>query len=143
MCDGAKATPSARLPSNAARRNHSLSTPDDVEQTQGRESAIPCLSSWPAASASILLSATSIYLHYLYSYVHWRVVFGPERYDSQLTEDLKSSLLTVLYRLEVYRVLGVFAMIWALWALRGRPRWPAWTALAFSLIALFLATMIQ
>lgn len=97
------------------------------EKPRGQNQQKRHASAWPAASASFVFTATTVYLSYLYTYLHWRVVFSPERYDSQLTEGLKSALLVVLGRLEYYRVFAVLALLWGLWALRGRPRWAGHT----------------
>jgi hypothetical protein len=102
----------------------------------------PPRSSWPAGIASLIFSASTVFFFALYSHVHWAVL---ARHYAELAQlrDLKDSLFVVLGRLEFYRLFGVFAVAWALWALRGRPRWLGWIALPISVFALFLAVVIQ
>lgn len=99
--------------------------------------------SWPAAAASLVLTGTTLYLFKLYSDLHWQVLFGVDRYESRLSEELRSELLDVLATLNYYRLFGVLALGFAVWSFRGRPRWPAWVALAASGVALFVSAIVM
>jgi hypothetical protein len=91
----------------------------------------------------LVFSGTTLFLLRLYSYVHWRLLFGGHRDEVAALPGLGNSLLFVLRQLEVYRLFGVLAVIWAVWSLGGRPRWVGATALVVSLAALLMAMVIQ
>jgi len=71
------------------------------------------------------------------------VLFGVDCYDSRLSEVLKSELLDLLATLRYYRLFGVMALGFVVWSFRGRPRWPAWVALAASGVALFVSAIVM
>ena len=102
----------------------------------------PSPPSWPAAIASLILTGTTVYMFKIYSDLHWRVIFGRDRYQSGLNEDLRAELLDLLATLNYYRIFSVLALAFAIWSFRGRPRWPAWLALAASGVALFVSAII-
>lgn len=57
------------------------------------------------------------------------------------SEGLKTELLSLLATLSYYRFFGVLALGFAVWSFRGRPRWPAWVALAASGVALLVSAI--
>jgi hypothetical protein len=95
---------------------------------------------WPAAIASLALSALSLFLLYLYGKIHWRVLFDHYR---EMSEELRRLTLEVLNGLEVYRIVALLALMFSVWAFRGRPRWIAWIALPIALLAAMSALIIQ
>ena len=97
-------------------------------------------SSWPSAVASILFSLATYHFFSLYSFVHWRVLSS---HYAELGPELRPQLFSVLHRLESYRLLGFCAVIFLVLAFRGTPRWPAYVALPFALLALLSVLSIQ
>jgi len=97
-------------------------------------------SSWPAAVASLLFSIATFRFFSLYSFVHWRVLSD---HYSQLSPELRRPLFVVLSRLESYRLLGLCAVVFAVIASRGVPRWPAYVVLPLAGLALLSALVIQ
>jgi len=95
---------------------------------------------WPAATASFVLSALSLFLFFLYGKMHWRVVFD---HYKEMSADLRRPALEVLNGLEIYRMVALFALVFAIWAFRGRPRWVAWVVLPLALLTAMSALMIQ
>jgi membrane-associated PAP2 superfamily phosphatase len=102
--------------------------------------ASPRQPSWPAGTASLTFSVLSLFLFFLYSKTHWRVVFDHYR---EMSPGLRGAALHVLNGLEIYRVVAVVALVFAVWAFRGRPRWLAWVALPVSLLTIMTALLIQ
>ena len=97
-------------------------------------------SSWPSAVASILFSLASYQFFSLYSFVHWRVLAF---HYSVTPPELRTDLFSVLSRLESYRLLGISAGLFLVLAFRGTPRWPAFVALPFALLALLSVLSLQ
>lgn len=96
--------------------------------------------SWPAGIASITLSGLSLFLFFLYSKVHWRVLFD---HYKEMSEGLRGPAEQVLNGLEIYRIVALFALTFSVWAFRGRPRWVAWVTLPISLLTVITALLIQ
>jgi hypothetical protein len=61
----------------------------------------------------------------------------------EMSEDLRRPLLQVLNSLEIYRVVALLALGFAVWSFKGKPRWLAWIALPLALLAVALALLIQ
>ena len=87
-----------------------------------------------------MLSVISLFLFSLYNAVHWRILSN--HYD-EMTESLRGAVLGVLNCLELYRVIALVALGFAVWAFRGKPRWVAWIALPLALLACGSALVIQ
>jgi hypothetical protein len=102
--------------------------------------AAPKPPAWPAGVASITLSALSLFLFALYGEMHWRVLFD---HYKDMPEDLRRPTLHVLAGLEIYRIVALFALVFAIWTFRGRPRWLAWVALSIALLTVGAAVIIQ
>jgi len=98
-------------------------------------------SSWPAASVSVIFAVATTHLFLVYSRLHWGVLFS--RDHGQMDEAARSQLFVILGRLEWYRVGGLLALFFAVWALQFRPRWPGWIALSASLLAVVAAMLIM
>ncbi len=82
----------------------------------------------------------SLFLFVVYGRMHWRVLF--DHYKS-MPEDLRGPTLQVLNGLEIYRIVALFALVFAVWTFRGRPRWLAWVALPIALLTAMTALIIQ
>ena len=95
---------------------------------------------WPAGIASIAFSGLALFLFSLYGKLHWRVLFD---HYKEMSEDLRRPALQVLNGLEIYRIVAILALIFAVWAFRGRPRWVAWVALPIALLSMMIAVVIQ
>ncbi|NIR44664.1 MAG: hypothetical protein GWN99_10195 [Gemmatimonadetes bacterium] len=117
-----------------------MSSPTPEDATAVRTASLP---SWPAATASLVLTGTTVYLFRIYGDLHWRVIYGPDRYESALSEGTRAELLDLLARLNYYRIFSILALAFAIWSFRGRPRWPAWLALAASGLALFVSAIVM
>jgi hypothetical protein len=72
--------------------------------------------------------------------MHGRVLLD---HFKQMSEDLRHPASEVLNGLEVYRLVALFALAFAVWAFRGQPRWIAWVALPFALLTVMNAFIIQ
>lgn len=117
-----------------------MSSPSPEEATATDRPASP---SWPAATASLVLTGTTLFLFKIYGDLHWNVIYGPDRFESGLNEGTKAALLDLLATVNYYRVFSLLALAFAIWSFRGRPRWPAWLALAASGLALFVSAIIM
>ncbi len=102
--------------------------------------AAPKPPAWSAGAASITLSALSWFLFLLYSKMHWRVLFD---HYKEMPEDLRRPALQVLNGLEIYRIVALIALVFAVWTFRGRPRWLAWVALPIALLTVMAALIIE
>lgn len=97
------------------------------------------VSAWPIALGSIGFSFTSLFLFGLYSTLHWKVL----SHHQEMTEELKTPLFYMLGSLEFYRLFALVALVWSIWAFRGRPKWLAWLSLPFALVALGVSIIFQ
>lgn len=95
---------------------------------------------WAPTVASILFTCLEALLFYAYSRLHWRVL--PHLYVD-VSEPLRTELFGLLRILDIYRFCGLLAVVFAVWAIRHRPHWPGYGALALSLIAALEALSIQ
>ena len=81
----------------------------------------------------MVLSAATFEMLVLYGIVHWDIMF---RWRPEAPEPPKA-VFTVLDHLGVLRlVFAVLAIVWAVWSFRRAPRWAAWVALGFAIVAL-------
>jgi hypothetical protein len=83
--------------------------------------------------ASFIFSVATFEMLVVYGIVHWNIMF---RYTPDMSEP-PEAVFTVLGHLSMLRlVFSVLALVWAVWSFRGAPRWAAWTALGFAVVAL-------
>jgi hypothetical protein len=88
---------------------------------------------WSEVVASLVLSAATFEMLVLYGIVHWDIMF---RWSSE-TPKPPDAVFTVLNHLGALRlVFAVLAFVWAIWSFHGAPRWAAWLALGFAVVAL-------
>ena len=95
---------------------------------------------WAPALASVLFSGTTTILFYAYSLLHGPVL---SHHYGEFSEPLRKELFGLLRTLEIYRLCALFAVIFAIWAMRHRPHWPGYVVSALSLIAVLAALSIQ
>jgi hypothetical protein len=89
--------------------------------TQVPETPMRRATPWPQVAASLVCTAAALYFFLMYSALRLDILF--HRYDD-LNDDLKASIFQILSRLQAYRVLGILAMVFAIWAVFYKPRWP-------------------
>jgi hypothetical protein len=89
---------------------------------------------WPQVAASLVCTVAALYFFQMYSVLRLAVLF--HRYD-ELNDDLKASIFQLLSMLQAYRVLGVLAVVFAIWAVFHKPRWPGILCLLPATAALF------
>ena len=80
------------------------------------------LTPWRFAIASSVASITTLGLHVLYGHVHWNIL---QRRFHTMPAAEREKYLSLLNSLELYRLLGLAAVILAVLALCRKPRWPA------------------
>lgn len=91
------------------------------------------LSSWPAALASVIFSAATFCMTGLYSNVHWYIMRDHGRLREPELLQQVYPLLNMLGWLRVF--FALCAILWAVWSLKGRPRWLAILALPVAVSA--------
>ncbi len=102
--------------------------------TEISETPVHRATPWPQVAASLVCTAAALYFFCIYSALRLDVLF--HRYD-ELNDDLKASIFQILSMLQAYRVLGVLAMVFAIWAVLHKPRWPGFLCLVPATGALF------
>ena len=93
---------------------------------------------WPQVAASLVCTAAALYFFHMYSVLRLAVLF--HRYD-ELNDDLKASIFQTLSMLQAYRVFGVLAVVFAIWAVLHKPRWPGFLCLLPAAAALFASVI--
>lgn len=89
-------------------------------------------SGWPTILASFIFSLSTYAMLCLYGLVHGKIMLdGGMPRKPEIKEVYP--LLTALGRLRI--VFAILALIWAVWSLKGRPRWAGVVALAFAAFA--------
>ena len=86
-------------------------------------------SSWPLVILSIVCAVNCIYLFYLYSDIH-------------NAQDLRCCT-RLLGDLEYYRLFGMASLIFAVYAYRREPKWPAIIMVPLCGMALVVSIIIQ
>jgi hypothetical protein len=87
----------------------------------------------------VIFTATTHYLLLVYGRLHWRVL---QDHIEEMSDPLRQQLGSLLGDLERYRLFGVFAVAFGIWAVCLRPRWVGIIALVISLFAVFEALII-
>src|ERR1035437_8200128 len=112
------------MPDVRSKRNDMIEGIQPSEpKSQPPERQAMRLSSWQFAGISVVCSLTTYYLFMLYSYLHWTIL---ARHYSDLQDPVKEKLFILLSKMELYRIFGLAAVIFALLALCRIPRWLAW-----------------
>ena len=102
--------------------------------TEISETAERRATAWPQVAASLVCTVAALYFFHMYSVLRLAVIF--HHYD-ELNDDLKASIFQILSGLQAYRVLGVLAVVFAVWAALHKPRWPGYLCLVPATGALF------
>lgn len=76
---------------------------------------------WPQVAASLVCSAAALYFFNIYSILRLAALF--HQYD-ELADPLKASIFKIISLLQGYRALGILAVVFAIWAVLHKPRWP-------------------
>ena len=81
---------------------------------------------WAALIASLVFSAASFEMLYLYGTVHWQIMI-PATMSGGHSPDAVFTVLSHLWCLQV--AFAVLAVICAIWSFRGCPKWASVIAL--------------
>lgn len=97
-------------------------------------------SAWPAIGASIIFSIAVYIMLYLYSFVHWNIMFNEIKpYSTPIP-----AVYTVLKGLAWLRLsFTILAIIWAAWSFKGIPRWGSIIALVFAFFAVMTNLVVM
>jgi hypothetical protein len=95
---------------------------------------------WSLAVASILFSAAAFEMLVLYSIVHWEIMFRGSL-DGKGPPDAVFTVLGHLWWLRA--AFAGLAFVWAIWSLRGYPKWAAIAALVVSMAALSAMAIVM
>ena len=91
--------------------------------------------------ASIAFSLAAFEMMILYGIVHFEIMLDKKAYPDPAS---LSAVFKVLDQLHLLRLIFPgLALVWALCAFRGRPRWPALVALCLALVALLQAFVMM
>ena len=96
---------------------------------------------WAAAVASLLCSVATWYYLQIYSIIHWEVLGSEPK--PEFEPAVKDAIFQTLLRLEAYRLFGVLAVAFAVWAILSKPRWVGVICAVPALFALFLSFIIM
>ena len=90
--------------------------------------------------ASAASSLITLGLFRLYGHVHWNILF---RNYQDMSEAERHKWLTILSGLDIYRLVGLVALILAAVALTRRPRWPVLIYGPLAIIAGWVSLIIM
>ena len=92
--------------------------------------SLPATSPWaPAVASVIFLACTRYFSDLAFAAYHYTKVARHYSYQPALQAELVSGLDSLAHDLMRSNLGRVVALVFALWALCGRPRWPGFVAL--------------
>jgi hypothetical protein len=95
---------------------------------------------WSVVVPSLVFSAATFEMLFLYGIVHWDIMF---RWRLETPEPPKAVFTVMSHLIFLRLAFAALALIWAVRSFCGAPRWAAWIALGFAILALFTNIIVM